>query len=141
VSPRVTKRPSDRWSRLSPGVRVRHLIDGEGTALQLYQLEAGTRFDLHAHPFPELGMVLSGTGIMVIEDEEQRTEAGDSFYLPGGMPHGFRVPEEGPPVLLLNVEAGVGSDVPRSYARELPRIAWEAGWSVGEKPPSHRPST
>jgi quercetin dioxygenase-like cupin family protein len=105
VPPRVANRPTSPWSRYSPGVRVRHLIDGEGTALHLYQIEPGTRVAIHAHEFPELGMVLSGTGMILLDDEERVTQAGDSFYLPGGLRHGFQVPSGGVPVLMINVEA------------------------------------
>jgi len=127
VSPRVTTAPTVRWSRYSEGVRVRHLIDGEGTALALYHIVPGTQCDLHEHAFPELGLVLSGTGAITFDEGEQRTEAGDSFYLPPGTRHGFRVPEEGPPVLMINVEAPRGSGLPPSGARERPRTVREVG--------------
>lgn len=118
--------PTTGWRRLFPGVRVRHLVDGDGTSLQLYQLEPGTRLDLHAHNFPELGMILSGRGSLVLDGGEQSIGAGDSFYLPGRLRHGFRVPEKGPPVLVFNVEAAAGTAVGSSFAREIPQRAPEA---------------
>jgi len=127
VPPRVTNGPTVRWRRLSPGVRVRHLIDAEGTSLQLYQLEPGTRFELHEHDFPELGMVLSGKGKLTFDEGDHRAEAGDSFCVPGRMRHGFSVPDDGPPVLLINVEAANGTSLNPSLVRERPRMALDVG--------------
>lgn len=126
MSPRVTNVPPARWSRLTRGVRVRHLVDGEGTALSLYHIEPGTRCVLHEHDFPELGMVLSGSGAITFDEGEQRTEAGDSFYLPAGTRHGFRVPKGGPPVLMINVEVAKGTVALPSLERVRRRLGREA---------------
>jgi len=126
---------------LGPGVRVRHLIDGDGTALQLYQLEPGTRFDLHTHDFPELGMVLSGTGALVFEEGNRTTETGDSYFIPGRLPHGYLVPDGGSTVLLLNVEAAVGSTLPRSVDPGLARRMRESAGLSSTRGPRGRTST
>jgi quercetin dioxygenase-like cupin family protein len=122
VAPRVVPETPSRWRRWGPGVRVRHLIDAEGTSLALYHIDPGTLCDLHEHDFPELGMVLAGNGAITFEEGEQKTEAGDSFYLPGGTRHGFRVPKGGSTVLMLNVEAPSGAGVP-DLATLRPRSA------------------
>ncbi len=102
---RVTHRPQVAWHQIGPGVRVRRVLQEDGTALRLYRLEPGSRFDLHTHDFPEMGMLLSGSGTLVFEEEEQPAQAGDSFYLPVGLRHGFRVADGREPVVMLNVEA------------------------------------
>jgi quercetin dioxygenase-like cupin family protein len=94
-------------------------------------MEPGTRVDLHAHDFPELGMVLSGTGALVFEEGTRTTETGDSYYIPGRLPHGYLVPDGGSPVLLLNVEASVGTALSRSVD---PGLAQRMRESIGPSP-------
>jgi quercetin dioxygenase-like cupin family protein len=99
---RVRFDPAPGWTALAGGVHVRRMVDGNGISINLYHMEQGRRFELHDHPFAELGAVLAGEGTMLIVDEERPLREGDSFYIPGGIPHGFAV---GPasPVVLLNV--------------------------------------
>jgi len=73
-------------------------------------------------------MVLAGTGTITFEDGVRTAEAGDSFYFPGRMPHGFRVPEGRLPVLLINVEAAAGTTLQPSLAGELPRRLRAVEW-------------
>jgi quercetin dioxygenase-like cupin family protein len=120
-------------------VRVRRLIGAEGVVLQLYQIEPGTRFDLHEHDFPELGLVLSGTGAITFDEGERVTEAGDSFYLPGRLRHGFRVPARGLPVLLVNVEAAHEAPAEAlSPAKDVPHRARAPHRKVVPAPASRR---
>ena len=88
---------------------MRPLAAGGGTGLSLYQIEPGTRFRLHTHPFPELGLVMSGMGYLVVGNEERPASAGESYYVPASVPHGFSVPESGEPVVLLDVASADGS--------------------------------
>jgi quercetin dioxygenase-like cupin family protein len=120
VNPRVTNSPQSSWQQWAPGVRVRHLVDGEGTSLALYHVEPGTRCEMHAHPSAELGMILSGKGALLFEDEEKWVDAGDSFYLPGGLRHGFWVPPGWTPVLMINVEAGATPT--HTFGASRPRV-------------------
>jgi len=54
----------------------------------LYQIAPGSRFALHAHPFPELGLILSGAGIVLVDGDERSAVAGDSYYFPATVRHG-----------------------------------------------------
>jgi mannose-6-phosphate isomerase-like protein (cupin superfamily) len=71
-------------------------------------------------------MLLSGAGSITFVEGEQRIDAGDSFYMPSGLPHGFRVPPDGEAVLMINVEAPPGTDARKNLAKHLPRMAREA---------------
>lgn len=113
-----------RWTTLPGGVLVRRMIEGEGCSISLYQMPAGRRFELHQHPFAELGVVLAGRGNLLLEGGERALREGDSFYIPGGTPHGFQVPE-GPVALLLNVTVPRIPGAVGTPAEELLRIAAE----------------
>lgn len=89
----------------------------------LYQLEPGTRFQLHSHPYPELGLILSGEGLMIVGKDRRRAASGDSYYFPGLVEHGFIVPGDGDPVVLLDVSAVAGSQVPPSLEEMVGRLA------------------
>jgi quercetin dioxygenase-like cupin family protein len=113
VTPPIRGETSPPWTSLGPGVRVRPLVEGAGTRLMLYRLEPGTQFEMHSHPYPELGMVLSGEGSYLLPGEQRATAAGDAYYFPGSMAHGFTVPGGGDPVILLDVSAAAdGKDPP-----------------------------
>ncbi|MFY9716956.1 MAG: cupin domain-containing protein [Thermoplasmata archaeon] len=99
---RVRFDPAPEWTALAGGVHVRRMVDGNGTSINLYHMEQGRRFELHDHPFAELGVVLAGEGTLLIVDEERPLREGDSFYIPGGIPHGFAVGSKSP-VVMLNV--------------------------------------
>lgn len=83
-------------------------------------------------------MILSGRGTIVFEHDEKRTEAGDSFYLPGGTPHGFRVPKDGPPVLMINFEAGTA--ILPTPPEKLPRNVRGTSESASRTPARRRRS-
>lgn len=93
----------------------------------LYQIAPGTRFGLHAHPFPELGLVISGAGIVLVEGDERSAVGGDSYYFPAGMEHGFVVPDDGEPVVMLDVSAAVGSELPPKLSEAIARMAFARG--------------
>jgi len=101
------------------------MVDGNGCSITLYRLGEGRRFERHEHSFAELGVVLVGRGVLKVGDEERELGAGDSFFIPGGTPHGF---DSGPsgPVILMNVTAPVPSEVGGPSASELLRIARDA---------------
>jgi mannose-6-phosphate isomerase-like protein (cupin superfamily) len=88
------------WVDFSPGVRVRRMVEANGTALILYRVQPKIRFALHDHAYSELGVVLSGGGRCRLGDEDRHLRAGDSFYVPPGVPHDFRAQASGPTVLL-----------------------------------------
>ena len=106
---RIRREAAPAWTSPGPGVQVRSLVEGDGTGLMLYQIAPGTRFELHAHPFPELGLLLSGAGIVLVDGDERSVVAGDSYYFPATVRHGFVVPADGEPVVMLDVSAAVGS--------------------------------
>ncbi len=50
-------------------------------------MEPGKDISSHVDPMEEIYMVLSGTGMMRVGDEEREVVAGDATWLPKGLPH------------------------------------------------------
>ena len=123
--PSIRVQPAPEWTVLSEGVSARHMVEGNGCSITLYRLGEGCRFERHEHPFPELGVVLVGRGLLKVGPEERELGAGDSFYIPGRVPHGFDCGGTGP-VIMLNVTAPVPAEVDGPSASELLRIARKA---------------
>jgi quercetin dioxygenase-like cupin family protein len=124
--PLVREEPPPRWVTVAPGITARFLVEGRGTAMMLYRIEAGTQFELHHHGFPEFGVILSGEGRVVLEGERRTVRAGDSYYLPPNVRHGFGTPDRGEPVVLVDVSSELERIEPnpsRDYLLALARAA------------------
>ncbi len=50
---------------------------------------------LHSHVPEQVYYILEGTGLMVVDDEKARVEAGDCIFIPSGAPHGLKNDGEG----------------------------------------------
>jgi quercetin dioxygenase-like cupin family protein len=98
------------------------MVEGNGCSISLYRMASGRRFERHDHPFPELGVCLAGRGRLLIGEEERKLREGDSFYIPGGMPHGFVVAPGGP-VVVMNVTCPLPPYVPGPPFSEVLRLA------------------
>lgn len=101
------------------------MVEGNGAAITLYQMAPGHRFDLHHHPFAELGVILAGAGELLVENERRRLQIGDSFYVPGGARHGFVV-AAGDTAVLLNVTVPPYSELDRDDSSDVLRLAARA---------------
>ncbi len=131
---RIRREAAPAWSSPAPGVRFRPLVEGDGTLLMLYQLAPGTKFEMHAHPFPELGLLLSGAGIVLVDGDERSVVAGDSYYFPAGVKHGFLVPADGEPVVMLDVSSAVGGFPGPTLLETIALGANGSGESAGPRP-------
>jgi len=55
--------------------------------LAIARLEPGKEISSHVDPMEEIYMVMSGTGLMRVGDEEKQVGPGDATWLPKGLPH------------------------------------------------------
>lgn len=87
-----------RSFELAAGVSGRPLF-GAGAMLNLIEFEPGAVVPEHEHPHEQLGIVLRGTQILVIEGEEHALGPMEGSVLPGGVRHGAHCGPEGATVL------------------------------------------
>jgi quercetin dioxygenase-like cupin family protein len=90
----VVKSREDGWTEMREGVLRQSLAHGDKTHMVKFRLQAGVEIPTHEHPHEQTGFLLQGKMIMVIEGEECPLEAGDSWSLRGGVPHGVKVLDE-----------------------------------------------
>ena len=70
-----------------PGVTRRTLSSGDRTTLCEIALERGAVVPDHSHPHEQIGYVSSGRVRFEIDGEVRDLAAGDSYLIPGGLPH------------------------------------------------------
>ena len=83
---------------LAAGVQARALF-GDGTMLNLVELEPGAVVPEHSHPHEQMGIVLSGEIVMIIEGEQRACHAMDAMHIPSGVVHAAYAGAEGAVVL------------------------------------------
>jgi quercetin dioxygenase-like cupin family protein len=75
---------------LVPGVVVRTFW-GEQMLASLVDLAAGAIVPSHSHPHEQFGMLIRGEMQMTIAGETRTVQAGDLYFVPGGVEHGVHV--------------------------------------------------
>jgi quercetin dioxygenase-like cupin family protein len=83
---------------LSDGVSARPLF-GAGAMLNLVEFEPGAEVPTHSHPHEQLGVVLSGVLILIVDGVEHALGPMEGYALPGGIEHGARCGPEAATVL------------------------------------------
>lgn len=79
---------------MAPGVLRRTLSHGEEMLLAEFTLSAGAEVPSHSHPHAQVGYVVGGRMQLTVGDQTETFEAGDSYYIRGGAPHGAVVLED-----------------------------------------------
>ena len=70
-----------------PGLTRRTLADGAEMMLCEFTFETGVQIPTHTHPHEQVGYVVRGEVRMTIDGEDSLLGAGDSYYIPGNLPH------------------------------------------------------
>jgi quercetin dioxygenase-like cupin family protein len=70
-----------------PGLIRRTLADGPEMMLCEFTFESGVQIPTHTHPHEQAGYVVQGEVRMTINAQESLLGAGDSYYIPGNIPH------------------------------------------------------
>ncbi len=87
----------DRFA-MAAGVHGRALF-GDSTMLNLVELEPGAVVPEHSHPHEQMGIVISGEIVMIIDGTERACHAMDAMHIPSGVVHAAYAGPEGAVVL------------------------------------------
>lgn len=71
------------------GVLLKRLGAGSKMSVLHWNMANGSVVPLHQHPHEQFGYVISGGFDMVIGDERATLKAGDCYFIPSDLPHGF----------------------------------------------------
>jgi quercetin dioxygenase-like cupin family protein len=83
----LTMRDSVKAVEMFPGVVRRTLNAGERTMLCEVLIAKGAVVPMHTHPHEQIGYLAKGRLRFVIGDEVKEIAAGDSWLVPGDVPH------------------------------------------------------
>ena len=103
--------PIHRWfdepvEELTPSIG-RQVVHTETMTVARIHLGAGAVVPTHAHPHEQAATVLEGRLRFVVGGEEQVVVAGESMFVPGGVPHEVEALEDS---LVLDVFSPVRDD-------------------------------
>lgn len=90
----VTKKEEAK-KRVFKGVSLDSLAVGEKTIVCKMNYEIGNFATEHTHPHEQSGYVISGKYRMTVDGAEYELNPGDSYAIPGDVPHSFFVIEGG----------------------------------------------
>lgn len=90
----VTKKEEAK-KRSFKGVSLDSLAVGEKSMVAKMNYVEGNYATTHTHPHEQSGYVISGKYCMTVGDQEYELNPGDSYAIPGNVPHSFRVLEGG----------------------------------------------
>lgn len=80
--------------RIWDGVHLR-AVHGERITLGVIELDPGSVVPEHSHEHEQLGMCLSGSLVFRVGDESRELRAGETWSIPGGVPHEVHVGPDG----------------------------------------------
>lgn len=77
-----------------PGIIRRTLITTDKLMICEFRFKAGAEIPIHEHPHEQVGYVVSGKVVMLIDGNEYNLGAGDSYGAPSGVSHSAKILEE-----------------------------------------------
>lgn len=103
--------------RIWDGVLAR-VVEGARMSFAVVELAPNSRVGEHQHPNEQLGIVLQGSMTFTIGGEERLIRAGDTYNIPGGVPHHAVTGPDG--AVVIDTFAPVRADWER-FAKEALR--------------------
>lgn len=89
-----TKSSNQGYQEKLKGVMLKTLVHGEKTLLANIKLAKGAFIPPHRHIHEQSGFLVSGCLDFVIDREHFVAEPGDSWTIPGNIPHGVEALKE-----------------------------------------------
>jgi len=71
----------------------RYLVSGKGVAMRLWNKEADAGNDATIRDYETVGYVISGSAVLELKGQEVALEPGDSWLVPAGASHRYRIEE------------------------------------------------
>ncbi|HET9372216.1 MAG TPA: cupin domain-containing protein [Vicinamibacterales bacterium] len=66
---------------------IARCVEGREMTFAVVELDAHASAVMHQHPNEQIGLVLRGTMTFTIGDETRELRAGDTYVIPGNVPH------------------------------------------------------
>jgi quercetin dioxygenase-like cupin family protein len=85
---------AERQLRTFKGVEFMVGATGERTMVTLMTFKQGQKVGMHAHPNEQAGYCIQGRFELTIGEVSTMIEPDDSYVIPGGVPHSYRVLED-----------------------------------------------
>lgn len=95
MNERVVVKRQDAIKRTFKGVSLDSLAVGQKTLVTKMNYVAGNYADEHTHWHEQSGYVISGKYLLTIDGRCFELLPGDSYAIPGNIPHSFKVIEGG----------------------------------------------
>lgn len=96
---KIVVRKEDALKKVFKGVSLDSLAVGEKSMVTKMNYVKGNFATTHSHPHEQCGYVISGEYRLKVEVQDAPLDvvlhAGDSYAIPGGIPHSFEVLEGG----------------------------------------------
>lgn len=78
-----------RGKEITKGVTIKPLA-GKNVMLNYVEFEPHSEVPNHSHPHEQLGLMIEGELDLWIGEERRSLRPGDTYVIPGGVPHGAR---------------------------------------------------
>ncbi|WP_246275889.1 cupin domain-containing protein [Methanolobus zinderi] len=82
------------YREVLPGIRMKTIVYGEKTLMTEFVMKKGSILGQHDHMHEQTGYLVSGKILLTIGDETFEAGAGDSWNIPGKMPHSAKILED-----------------------------------------------
>jgi len=82
------------WIAMTPTVRRRAIATGEKLYQMLVELKQGSHLPAHQHPHEQIVHVIKGRLKLTVAGEPHELKPGESYLLPGNVPHAVEEIEE-----------------------------------------------
>lgn len=65
-------------------------VEGTGISIQISEIPINSEQPLHNHMPEQCYYIISGKGLMIIDDEQEYVTAGDAVFVPSNKKHGIK---------------------------------------------------
>jgi quercetin dioxygenase-like cupin family protein len=107
-------------NQVAPGVHIRTPY-GKNIMLSRVEFDEGAVVPMHNHPHEQGGIMLQGKMKFTIDGETRIVEPGESFIIPGGVPHSAEAVDG--PCVALDIFSPIREDYVELANRYIPPVS------------------